>query len=295
MTMTWREYADKVEAVAAGLAGLGPRAGRDARDHAHEPARVPLVRLGGAARRRHAVLDLQHLRPRPDPVPGEGRRGADRGHRGGLPRPGGGPRRRGAPRGDRRGRPRGLAVGGRRGGRGARGLRLRGLLARRLARRPAHADLHLGHHRAAQGRPDHAREPALGRARLRRDDRVPGRGPGDLLAADGAHRGARLQPLPADGPRADHNLLPGPAPGRGVPARGAPVVVLRRAADLGEAEGGHRGRRGRGAGRRAQAGDRVGARRGPAQGARRAGRGGGAARARRGAREGGRARALEDP
>ena len=40
------------------------------------------------------------------------------------------------------------------------GLRLRGRLARRRARRPAHADLHVRHDRAAEGRPAHAREPA---------------------------------------------------------------------------------------------------------------------------------------
>ena len=49
-----------------------------------------------------------------------------------------------------------------------------------------------------------------------------------------------------------HHRLPRPAPGRGLPARGAPELVLRRAADLGEAQGRDRGRhRGR-AGPRAQ-------------------------------------------
>ena len=44
------------------------------------------------------------------------------------------------------------------------GLRLRGGLARRRARRRAHADLHVGHHRSAQGRAAHALEPDRGRA-----------------------------------------------------------------------------------------------------------------------------------
>ena len=177
-----------------------------------------------------------------------------------VPRPGGRPRGRGAPRGDRRrGRGR-LAHDRRRGGRGDAGLRLRGRLAGGGPRRPAHADLHLGHHRAAQGRAAHPREPAVGRARLRRGDRVPGRRAGHLLASDGAHRRARVQPLPADGARLHHHLLRRPAPGRGLPAGGAPELVLRRAAHLGEAEGGHRGRhRGR-AGPGPEAGHRMGAR-----------------------------------
>ena len=157
----------------------------------------------------------------------------------------------------------------------------------RGTKRPAHAHLHLGHHRASEGRAAHAREPRERHQRLRPDHPVPRRGPRDLLAPDGAHRGAGLVALPADVRGLLHHLLPGSAPGGRVPAGGAPDLVLRRAAHLGEAEGrdrgGHRGR----AGRRAQAGHAVGARRGPAPRARR-GRGGGV-------REGRRARALEDP
>ena len=119
--------------------------------------------------------------------------------------------------------------------------------------------------------------------------------PGGLVAADGAHRRARLQPLPADGARADHHLLPGPAPGRGYLPEVRPTWFfavpriwekLKAAIEAGVAA--------------EQDAERKQATEwaldvGPAQGARRAGRGGGAARARRGAREGGRARALEDP
>ena len=88
----------------------------------------------------------------------------------------------------------------------------------------------------------------------RRDDRVPRGGPGGVLAADGAHRRARVQPLPPDHARLRHHLLPRPAPGGRLPARGAPELVLRGAADLGEAQGRPRGivrgGAGRGAARR---------------------------------------------
>ena len=107
-----------------------------------------------------------------------------------------------------------------------------------------------------------------------------------------AERG--LQPLPADAARLLHHLLRRPAPGGGLPARGAPDLVLRRPADLGEAQGGDRGRRGRGGGRSPQAGHRVGARRGAAQGGARAGRGAGPRRAGPGACQGRRAGAVQD-
>ena len=74
----------------------------------------------------------------------------------------------GARDGDRaRGRARGgdHRLGRRRGRRS--GLRRRRRLARGRARRPADADLHLGHHRPAQGRRARAREPA----RRRREHR----------------------------------------------------------------------------------------------------------------------------
>ena len=105
-----------------------------------------------------------------------------------------------------------------------------------------------------------------------------------LVPADGAHRRAGDRPLPADRARPHRHLLPEPARGDRLPARGAPDLVLRRPAHLGEAEGGHRGDdRGR-ARRRAQARPEVGARRRPQEGAPRAGRQGRAARARGGAR-----------
>ena len=295
MTMTWKEYADRVRSLTAGLAGLGLEPGGtvgimltnrpefhwfdSAALHAgatpfsiyNTYAREQIQYQVKDAEARIVVTETAFL----DQV--------------------GRPRRRRAPRGGRRGRAGGLALDRRRGGGRIARLRLRVGLARRRRRRPAHADLHVGHHRAAQGRAAHAREPAVGRPRVRRRDRVPGRGPRDLVAPDGAHRRARVQPLPADGAGLHHHLLPGPAPGGGLPARGAAHLVLRGAAHLGEAQGRHRGGSGRGAGRGPQEGDRVGARRGPAQGQRRPGRRGALRRAEGGARQGGRAGALEDP
>ena len=88
-------------------------------------------------------------------------------------------------------------------------LRLRGRLAGGRARRPPDADLHLGHHRPAEGRADHALEHLRDRPLLRRDDPVPRRRPDRLLPADGAHRRAQRQPLPADAVRLHGHVLPG--------------------------------------------------------------------------------------
>ena len=90
---------------------------------------------------------------------------------------------------------------------------------------------------------------------------VPRRGAGGLLAPDGAHRRALRAPTTCRWSSASRTTCcPDP---RQVVAYLPEVqadVVLRGAADLGEAQGRHRGRdRGR-AGRGAQAGDRVGAR-----------------------------------
>src|SRR3954469_5619600 len=66
-TITWREYRERVERIAAGLAGPGRAGGprratrRWRRADAAQPARVPPGRHGRAAARGHAVLDLQHL------------------------------------------------------------------------------------------------------------------------------------------------------------------------------------------------------------------------------------------
>ena len=171
----------------------------------------------------------------------------------------------------------------RRRGRGRR-LRLRRRLAGGRARRPAHADLHSarpGRRRACRSRTRNLM------AAVRGFDEVidfpdDGRVVSWLPMAHIAERDCT--PLPADGARLHDHLLPRPAPGGGVPAGGAPDLVLRRAAHLGEAEGGHRGGIEAEQDAAAQAGDRVGARRRPAQGAARAGRRGGPAELRRSTR-----------
>ena len=131
---------------------------------AHEPARVPLVRRRGActsAPRRSRSTTPTRAEQIEYQV--QRRRGAHRRHRAGVPRP-----RRGELEGDRaRDRRRrradeAMTLDDVEAGRD--GLRLRGRLARRRAGRRAHADLHVGHHRAAEGRAAHAREPDRGRA-----------------------------------------------------------------------------------------------------------------------------------
>ena len=166
----------------------------------------------------------------------------------------------------------------RRGIEGRPRVRLRGGLEGRRARRPAHRDLHLRHHRPAQGRAAHPRQPRERRAGDRGHHRLPRGGPRDLLAALRPHRRARLQPLPADRARLHHHRLPGPAPGGGLPARGAPHVVLRRAAHLGEAQGGDRGRDGARGGPGQEGGDAARAGGGPEEGPPGAGGRGGARR-----------------
>ena len=94
-----------------------------------------------------------------------------------------------------------------------------------------------GHDRAAEGGADHPRQHLRDGPLLRRADRVPGRGADRLLPADGSRRGAQRQPLPADALRLHDHLLPGRPRGDRLPARGPADLVLRRATDLGEAQG----------------------------------------------------------
>ena len=166
--------------------------------------------------------------------------------RAGVPRHGdegeGGRRRARARRRDRRRRA-GRRHDARRPDRGRRRrLRLRGGLEGRRARRHPHADLHVGHDGRPEGRAAHAQEPAHRGQGLPRHHRLPRGGERRLVAADGAHRRARVLALHPDPARVHDDVLPGPAPGRRLPARGAADVVLRRAAHLGEAEGRDRGR-----------------------------------------------------
>ena len=101
-----------------------------------------------------------------------------------------------------------------------------------------HADLHVGHHGPSQGRPaDPPRDHVLGSGS--RGDGPPVAGEqGDLVAAGGPHRRTHGPPLhPGDLRRHCHHL-PGPARDPLLPAAGAPDLVLRGPADLGEAQGG---------------------------------------------------------
>ncbi len=128
---------------------------RHGRDHARQPPRVPHRRPGRDDARRHPVLDLPHVSAGGDPIPGRRRRLAGRGRRAGVPandaRGAQAPARARAC--DRRRRRR---LGRHDLARRRRGLepRFRRREGRRRdrARRPRHADLHLGHDRAAEGR-----------------------------------------------------------------------------------------------------------------------------------------------
>ena len=117
------------------------------------------------------------------------------------------------------------------------GLRRRGRLARDRARGPAHADLHLGHDRPAQGRRARPPQPA-------------GRRPGVEELIELPRRLAVISWLPNAhiAERNAHHYLPivyaltittcaEPARDRRLPAGGAADLVLRGAAHLGEAQG----------------------------------------------------------
>ena len=78
---------------------------------------------------------------------------------------------------------------------------------------------------------------------LRRGAALPARRQRRLLPADGAHRRAQLLALLPDAVRLHGHVLPGRARGRQLLPRGPAVVVLRRAADLREAQGRDRVRR----------------------------------------------------
>ena len=84
-TLTWGEYAERVRALAAGLAALGS-ARRHDRDHAHQPARVPLLRLRRDAPRRHAFSIYNTYSPEQiEYLVGDAERAS--GHGAGVPRP----------------------------------------------------------------------------------------------------------------------------------------------------------------------------------------------------------------
>ena len=263
-SITWGEYAQQVEKIARGLAGVGIGRGDTVaimltnRPEFH-PVDSAAMHLGATpfsiyntytpdqikflvndAATRVVVTEQASPRHRAE---GEGGRRAARARRRDRRRRAG--RRDDARRADREGRRR---------------LRLRGRVEGRRARRHPHADLHVGHDRRPEGRAAHAQEPADRRQGLPRDHRLPGGGQRRLVAADGAHRRARVLALHPDPARVHDHLVPGPAPGGRIPAGGAADVVLRRAAHLGEAQGRDRGRdRGR-AGRAEEGRHEAGAR-----------------------------------
>ena len=70
LSITWREYADKVRETGAGLAGLGLERGHTMALMLTNRPEFHWFRLGCPAPRRHAVLALQHVHDRADPVPG---------------------------------------------------------------------------------------------------------------------------------------------------------------------------------------------------------------------------------
>ncbi len=218
--------------------------GRRRGDHARQPPGVPHRRLGRGHSRGDAVLDLRHLSAGGDPVsvPRLRRPRGDR--RAGVPArdPRGAPRPRFA-RARRGGRWRGAgghALAGRGGGFGS-GLRRRGGRVRSGERRPPHADLHLRHHRPTQGGPALASQRDGGGPGDGGDHRPAAGLPRDLLAAGRAHRRADGAPLHPDRVRRHDHLLPEPARGRLLPPAGPADLVLRGAADLGEAQSRARG------------------------------------------------------
>ena len=202
ISLTWGELRERVDALAGGLAALGVQRGDTValmlsnRPEFHL-ADLAVMSLG-------AVPFSIYLTSAPEQIAyvvrGRGREGRDR--RGGVPREAARARaHRGARGRARRGH---AGVGGRRGLQP--GLRRRERVARGRARGPADADLHVGHHRAAEGRPARAPQPARGGREHRADDPVPRRREGHLVAAVGPHRRARGPPLPADRLRDDDHL-----------------------------------------------------------------------------------------
>ena len=142
-SLTWREYADQVRQVVAGLAGLGVERGDTV---SLMMANRPILSARGRrpTRRRHLVFGLQHPARRAVGVPVRQRR-----HQGDHVR---GAVRRADPRQRRRDRPhclpRRLARrhhdGRRPRCRRRRRFRLRGVMAGSAIRRCGHADLHVG-------------------------------------------------------------------------------------------------------------------------------------------------------
>ncbi len=182
----------------------------DARADAVEPPGVPPLRPRGDDARGDAVLDLQHLHRAsrsatcsrmPTRRSSSASSSSCRGARGSRAPAGARARDRRrwrcARRHARAGAGRGLQSG----------LRRRSLGRAAAADRRAHADLHLRHHRPAQGRPaDPPQSARLGRGPGRVDQLSAGR-TRDLVAAGSAHRRAQRTSLSADRVRSADHLL----------------------------------------------------------------------------------------
>ena len=248
-TLTWREYADQVRQVAAGLAGLGVRRGDTvslmmANRVEFYPLEVGAQHVGAISfsvyntlpggavgvpvrQRRHQGGDVRGAVRRPDPC----QRGRHRAHR--LPR-------RVARRHLVRRRPH---------RRRCRRLRLRVRLAGSAIRRRRHAYLHLGHHRQPQGCGDDARQPAVPGVRGGRSPRRPVRRSQHVVPADGTHRRPDGRAVSTGGVRdPDHHRLR-PESDCGRTAGRAADDLGCRAPGLGEAQGRNRIRGGKRTGR----------------------------------------------
>ena len=222
VSITWRELRKRVDALAAGLTQARPEARRHDRADVPQPARVPPRRPRGDDRRGDAVLALRHRLGGADRVRRRRRRREDRDHRRAV--------HRAVPQGQARSSPTSstssssaTAPDGT--------LKLEdvendpdpdfdadGVRDAGRARRPADADLHVGHDRPAEGRRAHARQPDLVGRGLQAAHRVPAAGPRHLVAAQRARRRAHRAPLHPDRARADDHDLPGPAQDRRGPA-----------------------------------------------------------------------------
>ena len=244
VSLTWAQLRDRVDALAGGLAGLGVRRGDTValmignRPEFHvadlaamtlgatpfsiyptfTPAQIAYV--VGDAGAKVAIVDAAH----PRGVPRRARRAA-------------GARDGDRARGRRRARTRVAwdAVEGADPGFDAEPH------WRASGPRTSHADLHLGHDGAAQGRPARAPQPHGHGQGGRRRPPLPRRLEGHLVAAGRAHRRAQRAPLPADRLRDDDHDVPEPARDRRLPAGRQADVVLRGAAHLREAQGRARG------------------------------------------------------
>ena len=294
---TWGELRERVDALAAGLAGLGLERGDTVallfgnRPEFHL-SDLAVVTAGGTPFSIYMQYGPEQIRY----VVSDAGATHDHDRAAVPPQRAGGPQGAAGPRArdrHRRRRPR-WRPHPRRGHRGAGpGLRRRGVGGAARPAGPADDHLHLGHHGAAQGRPALAPQPPGRRRAGRGAHRPAARRTRHLLAARRARGRAQRPPLPAGRLRAADHVLRQPARDPRLSARGPALVVLRRPSHLGEAQGRPRGDGRRPARRAARKDAGRGARR-AGEGPPRAGRRGGPRRPRR-PRGGGRPRDLRRP